>query len=356
MAMIMHSRVLISYFFAPDSIPLGFACAGALEQLGFEARGFHSQAEHPLQNYLFKPASKLARIFTGRRTDLSRNLRWSNQRYRQLMLERAVVKFRPELLLVIRGNNFEADTIRRMKDEYRVRTTIGWWVKDPRETGEMLDDAEIYDHYFCIHRLGYQEGRGIHYLPALAVYSDLYRPTWNRSEGGFHHDLVFVGGNNPRREHTLERILDLPLEIYGPGWRQGTRILDRRWMRRFKGSSAWGNALVELYNRSRIVLNVNSWDPSRTGTNLRLFDVPATGAFLLTEETEEARAFFKVGEEIETYESPEELRDKVNFYLQNQKVRERIARRGYERTRLLPTYRDRMRDMLAAIERDVRGR
>jgi spore maturation protein CgeB len=65
---------------------------------------------------------------------------------------------------------------------------------------------------------------------------------------------------------------------------------------------------------------------------------------------EEIDAFFKAGEEIETYLSIDELTDKIRFYLNHDAVREEIAQRGYERARKLPTWRDRAREMAQCLE------
>ncbi|MDD5250231.1 MAG: glycosyltransferase [Rhodocyclaceae bacterium] len=343
-------RVLISYFFEDDSIPLGFACRDAFEALGFHARGFHGQAEHRFYRHVLKPASKLLKALSARPVDLSRGTRWHNAAFREAELRRAVADFRPDLLLVIRGNSFDGRVLSELKAEYGIRACVGWWVKDPRSDDQMLRDADSYDHYFCIHTHGYDAASGIHHLPALGVYSRLYRPTVARSESNFVADIVFAGGHGERRERYVRPLLDHDLRIYGPGWRKGRRIFDGRLMRRWAGSGIWGEPLVDMYCRSRIVLNVTSWDPQRLGgQNLRLLDVPATAAFLLTDDTDEVREYFTPGQEIETFTTPEELRDKVAFYLARPEARERIARAGYERSRRLPTYEMRMKALLDAI-------
>lgn len=343
-------RVLISYFFADDSIPLGFACRDAFVALGFEARGFHGQAEHWFNRQVLKPASKLAKATLSRPVDLSAGTRWHNQTYREARLRRAVAEFRPDLLFVIRGNSFERQVIAEIKEQFGIRACVGWWVKDPRSDDQMLRDAAIYDHYFCIHTHGYDAGTGIHHLPALGIYSSLYRPVARRNESSFVADIVFAGGYGERRDEYVRPLLDHDLRIYGPGWRKGRRMFDRSLMRRWAGSGIWGEPLVDLYCRSRIVLNVSSWDPRRLGgQNLRLLDVPATGAFLLTDHTDEVLEYFTPGRDIDTFSSPDELRDKVAYYLAHPDVRERIARSGHERSLLLPTYEARMKALLEAV-------
>ncbi|MBU1236407.1 MAG: glycosyltransferase [Gammaproteobacteria bacterium] len=55
--------------------------------------------------------------------------------------------------------------------------------------------------------------------------------------------------------------------------------------------------------------------------------IHATGAFLLTDQTEEVREYLTSGREIETIASHDELSDKAGYYLVHAEARERIARR-----------------------------
>lgn len=340
-------RILISYFFGPDTIPLGASCAGGLRDLGWEVCCFNSQAESAVNNRFLKPVSRLVRGLGFKGADLARNTRWANNVFRQKKLEEAVAAFRPDVLLVIRGNSFEAEAIRRMKDRYGIRKTVGWWVKDPRDTPEMREDAKAYDHYFCIHRFGYGPEDNIDHLTALAVDNHLYRPLPGADRSA--HEAVFVGGWSPRREQLLGGLADLPLEIYGPGWRKPGRTHARALRGKVAASRIWGEDLNRLYNSSKIVLNISSWDPQRTGLNLRIFDVPATGAFLLTDDTEDLDQYFERGVEIETFSTAGELREKVIHYLAHADEREGIARRGRDRAAAFETYTDKMKRLLEAI-------
>lgn len=342
-------RILISYFFGADMIPLGASCANGLRELGWDVACFNSQVESRINLYFLKYVTKLLRAFGWKSMDVANKTPWNNDRFRAAQLERAVATFRPDVLLVIRGNHFDGPTLQRIKARYNVRKTVGWWVKDPRTTSEMIDDAKNYDYYFCIHRFGYGSTDRIAHLTALAVDRDTYHPAEPHSAKT--HELVFVGGWSQRRQEMLQALSDLPLEIYGPGWSKLRVSAALR--RKLKAPRIWGPALTALYGRSKIVLNVSSWDPQRTGLNLRTFDVPATGAFFLTDEAAELRNYFTPGVEIETFSSASELREKAEFYLTHDQQREDIAQRGYARVLGLETYTDKMRSLLSAIGEPV---
>lgn len=68
----------------------------------------------------------------------------------------------------------------------------------------------------------------------------------------------------------------------------------------------------------------------------RSFEIPAAGAMLLAERTDEHRALFEEGREAEFFGDEEELRDKLRYYLGQEPARRRIAEAG--RARALAQY------------------
>jgi spore maturation protein CgeB len=89
----------------------------------------------------------------------------------------------------------------------------------------------------------------------------------------------------------------------------------------------------------------------------RIFEVPASGGFLMTEPAEALADCFRIGEEIEVFGSPDEAAAKIQRYLANQELRDRVARAGQERTRREHTYAQRFSRLLdEAVRRTcIRG-
>ena len=102
------------------------------------------------------------------------------------------------------------------------------------------------------------------------------------------------------------------------------------------------------------MLNINQWQADEaSGTTLRVTDVPACGSFLLTEYSSELADLFELETEICTFSTPEEMKSKIDHYLEHEEERERIARAGLERTRKLPTARDRMKLVLSRLPAQI---
>jgi spore maturation protein CgeB len=340
--------VLISYFFGDDMIPLGVSCAHAFRELGYEVYRFNSQVESRWQGAALKPVNRLARGLGWRGPEIGARLPVARINFKKRMLKKAARERRPRWIFVIRAHEFvDAELVDELKRECGVEQVIGWRVDGPLDTPDLLQDARIYDHYFCGHRHGYDaRADRIDYLPVYGMDFALYRKL---DAAKCEHEMVLVGGHNPRREQFVSRLLDLPLDIYGKWGKQsrGNRALQER----VKARGVWGAELLRVYNTSKIVLNITNWDPARyVALNQRVFDVPATGAFLLTDYSPELEEHYRIGEEIACYRDIDELREKARYYLAHDAERSAVAARGYQKALTLPTIRDRMREVIDKAE------
>jgi len=109
------------------------------------------------------------------------------------------------------------------------------------------------------------------------------------------------------------------------------------------------DAAPSVFANSMINLNVSSCQ-LKTGINLRLYDVPASGGFLLTDWKESIAELFDIGSEIIVYKSAEELDDLIGFYKKHPAEKEKItanARTRIEKEHLL---RHRMQTILEKAE------
>jgi spore maturation protein CgeB len=344
-------RVLISYFFGDDMIPLGLSCAEAFGSLGYDVYRFNSQVESRWEHALLKPANRLVRGLGYRSREIGRSLPFARVPFKRRMLKEAAREFRPHWIFVIRAHEFvDAQLVAELKRECGVDKVVGWRVDGPLDSPDLLEDARVYDLYFCSHRHGYDpRSDKIHYLPVYGMDFARYRNLFVDAARPYAHELVLVGGHNTRRAQFVSQLAELPLELYGK-WGKQARS-NRALRRRVKARGAWGDALLSLYNTTKVVLNITNWDPARyVALNQRVFDVPATGAFLLTDYSPELEEHYRIGEEIACFSSAEELRDKAGYYLAHDAERQAIARKGYAKALTLATITDRMRSVLRQLE------
>ena len=120
------------------------------------------------------------------------------------------------------------------------------------------------------------------------------------------------------------------LRIWGPGWVRYARF--HPWMRaHVVADGIWRARYPLALACSKIALGLLSKRFPET-TTTRTFEIPAMGVFMLAERTDDHLALFKEGIEAEFFGSDEEMQEKIRFYLNNDKLRERIAAAGRERS------------------------
>jgi hypothetical protein len=156
------------------------------------------------------------------------------------------------------------------------------------------------------------------------------------------HALSFVGGIDPRyAQHRagaelLERVAaQLPLEVWGYGVEGLAGDSSLRYAYR---GEAWGIEMYRVLARSRIVVNRHGPVAAGYANNMRLFEATGAGAMLFTEAAPNLADYFKPGSEVVTYDGPDELMDKLRYYLDHEEERRRIAAAGQARTLRDHTY------------------
>ena len=107
--------------------------------------------------------------------------------------------------------------------------------------------------------------------------------------------------------------------------------------RRIVGGILTDEEMIRMYSRSKINLGFSTCgDTHESGdrilqVRLRDFEVPMSGGFYMVEHMEELGEFFRIGEEVVCYTGPEDLAEKIRYYLVHDGEREAIRKAGHER-------------------------
>jgi spore maturation protein CgeB len=142
-------------------------------------------------------------------------------------------------------------------------------------------------------------------------------------------DVSFVGRWEPERERWLERVaaMGVRLAISGYRWERARSPAVRR---AYRGGPALGDDYAKSMCGARINLALLSRLAADAITQ-RSVEIPACGAFMLAERTGEHLAHFKEDAEAAYFEGPDELCDKIAWFLGHADERARIARAGRQR-------------------------
>jgi spore maturation protein CgeB len=331
-----------------NTLPLG----RALRDVGYDVYIFDATLRSQVDRLLFRPINKMLwnlRVMDKKKS-IGTNSPYCNKNYRSIAVMKAAEKFKPDSVFFEIGFKPSYDGLEALKR--KVSKIAGWWTMTTNWINIEEKERHFYDAFFFFSEefvtLAKNMGFNAAYLPH-AVNDYVFRKVDLNPEEKklFTCDVVFVGAWQKPRQKVIDAIAstDIDMRIYGPKWLKHS-ILNPLVLRSIKGRWLYGDKLIKQYLAAKIALNINSWFTKKAhGINQRVFDVPACGAFLLTDYVKEIEAFFKVGKEIETYRSTEELIDKIHFYLKHNSIRERIAQRGHEKALKLPTWRDRAKEI-----------
>lgn len=196
------------------------------------------------------------------------------------------------------------------------------------------------------------------FVKMVGAYSDKYFYPLNNEILSKRKDLIadlsFAGSaygfkaEGHYRVEILSQVTDLGLKIWGGD----------RWDRYFEyypalkscyqGKHLNFNELNILYQNSKINLNISN-PQCITTFQQRTFEIAAAKAFQIADYKEEIFEYFET-DEIETFKTIDELRDKVKYYLSKPDKREKMAEKAYKRvTSSGHTYKDRMLFYLKTI-------
>ena len=84
---------------------------------------------------------------------------------------------------------------------------------------------------------------------------------------------------------------------------------------------------------------------------MRLYEATGVGTLLITDWKKNITDMFEPDKEIVVYRTPEECAELVQYYLDHDKEREKIAKAGQERTIREHTYHQRMEELIEIVGR-----
>jgi len=147
-----------------------------------------------------------------------------------------------------------------------------------------------------------------------------------------------------KRKAAIQALLPQGIETFGDpeGWKKlfGGAVITHP-------DVDYRHGLASVYKRIAININVTSCQMP-TAVNQRVFDIPMTGSFVISDKQNDLLELFGPSE-IATYESLEDLQEKVRFYLANEAERGRITKLAQKRILGEHTYVHRMQKIMSLL-------
>jgi spore maturation protein CgeB len=207
-----------------------------------------------------------------------------------------------------------------------------WWISDthlPKPYKTIKGKIKKYDFVFCtqkhaVEKLFKETGKSAYWIPWACdeIPFDFEFPQENSKVW----DICFIGTSG---KYSLRKVILELIRINYPN--------------SFIGRATY-HEILDYYRKSRIVVNYSI----NNDINARVFEAMSAGALLITNRINNNgfEEIFHPGEHLVIFEDMfRDLKENIDFYLQNITERQRIAKRGFRYTNQAHTYRDRLRKM-----------
>ncbi len=265
---------------------------------------------------------------------------------------------KPDFYLEAGGWNILPETIDALKKR-GIKTAL-WTIDAPFHFAPISKAAPYYDAVFTGGSEAYEilekEGRSnLHWLP-FGCDEKLHAPVQltKAEKEEYCFDLSFVGSGwksiYPFRRTLLESLATegYNIGVFGPGWEdipESSPLFPC-----IKGGQTTPEEWRKIYAGSKIVFQSHYYDPSGKvpcyQVSPRVYEALVCGAFLLVDPQKDLLKLFTSGKELVTYNDEKDLKEKVAYYLEHPKEREKIAETGYQSALKQHTYTNRISEML----------
>lgn len=286
---------------------------------------------------------------------------WLAARTSRMLLDEARA-FKPDLILVLKGESLRAETLQALKVQTEATMAV-WWVDHPFMNAETRHPWQevpacipFYDCCFVFDRAYEAELRTagaklVRFLPCAAD-PTLFNPQrlTNGEQVAYGANVSLIGVYTESRSRVVRALSQEPgLGIWGPGWQACLSSGEGTHGQAFRGESLPPSDACKVYNASLVNLNTHHHQSQNTGLNTRAFEIPAAGAFELTDHVPGMETLLEPGREVGVYRSPEEAAELTRYFIKTEGERRRIAEAGHRRVMGEHTYRHRMEALLASL-------
>jgi spore maturation protein CgeB len=249
-----------------------------------------------------------------------------------------VAKGRPDVLLAVqRDCEIWTETLDAISALGSTRTVV-WTTDDSwkyREVSRFIGrhyDAITTTYDYLVPR--YQRDG----IDSVLLTQWAANPDWLREPlpaANCKHGVSFVGAAYGQRREVIAALKarGIAVECFGDGWARGPVA---------------AADIPAIMNGSQISLNFS--DGFKAGAQrqikARTFEVPGAGGLLLTEDAPGIEKFYRIGSEILSYKTIDEMERQIRWVCDHPDIRDQVAMAGYLRTRAEHTYDKRLLPIL----------
>lgn len=288
-------------------------------------------AEHGLRITTYPPIALESRI--GQQIFL--------HTWMEKILEIQIKEYNPDIVYFLDIESFSFNLLKRVKKN---KYTIIAQKASPILSSENYRMADIVFSALSSMVGAFQKKHiRSHYLPFAFEPSVLSKIPKQKKK----YNCTFVGGFS--KIHTLGNKLItevskcVHLDIFGYG-KEMLPCSSEAYQNHH--GEVWGKDMYTVLLQSNMTVNRHVDMAGEYAANIRLFEATGCGAMLLTDKKKNLGELFVDNKEVVSYTNADDLVDKIRYYTNHPRERDRIAKAGQRRTARDHTYTKRMKEVL----------
>ena len=126
-------------------------------------------------------------------------------------------------------------------------------------------------------------------------------------------------------------------------------------LKRLNCQPVYGIEMLDLFRESRIVLNYHIGVAGEYAGNMRMFEVTGVGSCLLTDNKKNMNDLFDTEREVVVYDGEDDCIAKVNWLLEHEEERKKIASAGNQKTLSSHTVENRCRLLIEILNAELKN-
>lgn len=157
-------------------------------------------------------------------------------------------------------------------------------------------------------------------------------------------DVGYLGYAYANRLALFEQLTSFRIRLWGVGWDRSEALRPY-----FDPRPVHGLKKTKIYNATGVIVNLQSVSYQLDGVTCRPFEVAACGGFCISEARRDLSRFFRIGEEMISFEDATDLKTKIAYYLAHPDEARDLAARARARVLAEHTYEHRARQVINTL-------
>ena len=267
-------------------------------------------------------------------------------------LIQAARAFRPDLVLIGKGEAIRGETLQQIRSELQCR--IVNWFPDSRlfSYDHVVAQLPSLDGLFSksmldVNRVRLMGLSNAHFLPHCAdreLHTDLQASEDDLKP--YRCEVSLVGASYPYRDRILQPLCEFDLKVWGRGWKKSSIYHQKP--EAVTGQEARSLEQAKVFRATSVNINIHHYDDVDQ-LNQRVFDIAGSGGCQVSDGSREYGPIFDKSADILIYESAEELKSSVRYLLDKPALREEMGARCRRKIAANHTYDHRVLEIIDVL-------